>query len=311
MSNRRCPKCGEEYSDTYRSCPFCEEEAAIRRGRPPRRRSGRRVEKRQNARSGGAGGVMLLLTGIIILGVMVYVFFGDDMADAVGIRDVQDPPASSQTANDRPAGQTPPEDGLQPVPAQVPGGDEPASDNAPGEENQPGDAEEPTVADEPAGPLALSQTDITIPAGETGRLTATGGSGEIIWSSSNPEIASVDGGAVTGKAGGTVVITAASGEETASCQVKVEGDPWIDPNIPDLSINKTDFTFGSGDTPVQMKLLIKGTRNVYEGAVVWSSADPSVAAIDETGKVTWVSRGTTTVTATAGDQAFECIVRAK
>ena len=34
MSNRRCPKCGEEYSDTYRSCPFCEEEAAIRRGRP-------------------------------------------------------------------------------------------------------------------------------------------------------------------------------------------------------------------------------------------------------------------------------------
>ncbi len=26
MSNRRCPKCGEEYSDTYRSCPFCEEE---------------------------------------------------------------------------------------------------------------------------------------------------------------------------------------------------------------------------------------------------------------------------------------------
>ena len=49
MSNRRCPKCGEEYSDTYRACPFCEEEAAIKRGHPPRR-SGRRVEKRQNAR---------------------------------------------------------------------------------------------------------------------------------------------------------------------------------------------------------------------------------------------------------------------
>ena len=32
MNNRQCPKCGEEYSDTYRTCPFCEEEAAIRRG---------------------------------------------------------------------------------------------------------------------------------------------------------------------------------------------------------------------------------------------------------------------------------------
>ena len=85
MSNRRCPKCGEEYSDTYRSCPFCEEEAAIKRGHPPRR-SGRRVEKRQNARSGGAGGVMLLLTGLIILGVVGYVVFGDDVADAVGIQ---------------------------------------------------------------------------------------------------------------------------------------------------------------------------------------------------------------------------------
>ena len=47
MSNRHCPTCGEEYSDTYRTCPFCEEEAAIRRGKPLRRRGGKRVEKRQ------------------------------------------------------------------------------------------------------------------------------------------------------------------------------------------------------------------------------------------------------------------------
>ena len=34
MSNRLCPKCGEEYSDTYKKCPFCQEEEAIRQGRP-------------------------------------------------------------------------------------------------------------------------------------------------------------------------------------------------------------------------------------------------------------------------------------
>ena len=40
MSNRVCPQCGEEYSTTYKSCPFCEEEEAIRQGTPLRRRGG-------------------------------------------------------------------------------------------------------------------------------------------------------------------------------------------------------------------------------------------------------------------------------
>ena len=25
MANHVCPNCGQEYSDTYRKCPFCEE----------------------------------------------------------------------------------------------------------------------------------------------------------------------------------------------------------------------------------------------------------------------------------------------
>ncbi len=85
MSNRRCPTCGEEYSDTYRSCPFCEEEEAIKRGRPPRRQGGHRTEQRKVS-NGGAGGVMLLLCAVVIIGVLAYVFFGEDVADAVGIR---------------------------------------------------------------------------------------------------------------------------------------------------------------------------------------------------------------------------------
>lgn len=299
MSNRRCPKCGEEYSDTYRSCPFCEEEEAIKRGHPPRR-SGRRVEKRPNARSGGAGGIMLLLTGIIILGVVGYVVFGDDVADAVGIRDNPEPAYVS--------------DGDDKIPAQpdytLPEPDDSEPDPAvePGAEDTPEQTDGPS---EPAGPLALSQTDITIPAGETGRLTATGGNGSITWTSSNPEIASVEGGSVTGKAGGTVTITATSGEETATCKVKVEGAAWVDPNLPDLRLNKDDFTLRQSDPPVQMKLLIKETRNVYDGAVVWASNNTSVAAISEAGVVTWAGRGTTTITATVGDKVFECIVRAK
>lgn len=29
MAMKRCPVCGEKYSDTYAECPFCEEEKAF------------------------------------------------------------------------------------------------------------------------------------------------------------------------------------------------------------------------------------------------------------------------------------------
>ena len=308
MSNRRCPKCGEEYSDTYRSCPFCEEEEAIKRGRPPRR-SGRRVEKRQNARSGGAGGVMLLLTGVVILGVLGYVFFGDNVADAVGIRDTQEPiPASDQNkipaqpVNNTPTPTPQDPDSSEPTPAVEPG----VEGNAPDQTDEPAES---------AGPLALSQTDITIPAGETGRLTATGGNGTIIWSSSNPEIASVEGGAVTGKAGGTVTITAASGEETATCKVKVEGEAWVDPNASSYRLSKEDFTLSASETTWQMKMKrsASGEWEIVgpDEGVIWASNNTSVATISETGLITRAGRGNTTVTATVGGVTLECIVRLK
>lgn len=306
MSNRRCPKCGEEYSDTYRSCPFCEEEDAIKHGRPLRRRGGRRLEKRQQ--SGGAGGVMLLLTFVIILGVVGYVFFGDRLADAVGIRDAQEPPVSDR--KDPAPAPAPAVQPSEPPEPPAPSDDQTSPDVEPDTPDTP--AEPSDDPPEPAGPLTLSQTDITIPAGETGRLTTTGGTGEVTWSSSNPEIASVDGGAVTGKAGGTVTITAASGEETAACQVKVEGDPWIDPDPSTYRLSKDDFTLSSSESTWQMK--VKKDNGKWEimgpnEGVTWASNDTSVAAISETGLVTKTGKGTTQITATVNGVTMECTVR--
>ena len=45
MAMKKCPVCGEKYSDTYRACPFCEEEKNFRRGKPPRRKGGSRVSQ--------------------------------------------------------------------------------------------------------------------------------------------------------------------------------------------------------------------------------------------------------------------------
>lgn len=284
MKNIRCPKCGEEYSDTYKSCPFCQEEEAIRRGKTPRRR-GKRLDKRK--RSSGAGGVMLLLTGIVILGVVGYVFFGDQVAAFMGIRTEQQADAGEAPQED---GQTPPAEEKDPS----------AGEN---EDGQQDSGEDPSAGEEPTvpGPLTLSQSDITIPSGEKALLTATGGTGEVSWSTSNENIATVDGGSVTGVAGGTVTITATAGDESVSCKVTVTGDPWV--STANLSLNKTDFTLPAGDPPVQMK--VNGT----DSPVTWASNNTSVVTISESGVVTRVGRGTTTITATVDGQVLECIVR--
>ena len=299
MSNRLCPKCGEEYSDTYKKCPFCQEEEAIRQGRPLHRHSGRRESRRQ---SGGAGGVLLLVTGVMLLGIIGLLFFGDHLTDAVGIRGdtSKDPLPQQDSSEDPPAEHDPvsdPEEKDDPpasVPPTPPSGGQTGS-NKPGAE-----AVVPPLTITP-GPLALSQSDITIAAGDTALLTASGGSGDVVWSSSNENIAAVEGGSVTGKAGGKVTITAACGEETASCTVNVTGDPWV--STANLSLNRTDFTLNAGNPTFQME--VKGT----DSAAVWTSSNPSAATVSDTGVVTRVGGGNATITAAVDGQELTCIVR--
>ena len=47
MAMKQCPICGEKYSETYKNCPFCEEEAAQQDGDDIRRgiRGGKRAAR--------------------------------------------------------------------------------------------------------------------------------------------------------------------------------------------------------------------------------------------------------------------------
>lgn len=285
METKHCERCGQEYSETYHKCPFCQETAAERRGHPIYRR-GKRLDRKQ--RSTGALGVMQLVILSIALIVIGVVCFGDHLAGFLGIRaetpdNEQNNPPLSDSLNDSQLSNTV---------------DDSTHVDSPDEEPSAG-GEEPSQ-DDPL-PLTLDQTGITIPAGQTARLTATGGSGEIVWTSSNPEIATVDGGSVTGVAGGTVTVTATAGEETVSCTVTITGEPWVSPVK--LSLNYTDFTLRAGDPPVQMK--VKGTEN----AVTWSSSNESVVTISADGVVTRVGKGTATLTAQVDGQTLTCIAR--
>ncbi len=311
---RHCPQCGEEYSDTYKRCPFCEEDEAIRTGKPLRRKGGKRLESR---RRGGVGGVMLLVSAVIIMMVVGYVFFGDEAEDMLGIRaDPEDGPDVSQVIqiNDAPdsvpnapvgSQKSVPEDGAEGEDAGA--APETGSMGADGEQDAGIDAQ--SDGQDAAGddgsqepqPLAISQESMTINAGETARLTTTGGTGAVVWATSNEHIATVDGGAVTGAAGGTVNITATAGEETVVCQVTINGEPWV--SDAKLSLNKTDFTLPSGDPDVQM--VVRGT----DSPVTWSSNKTGVVTISESGVVKRVGKGTAEITASVDGQTLTCIVR--
>ena len=279
MANLNCSKCGEDFSDTYRKCPFCQEEAALKKGKPIHRK-GKRLDK--SKRSGGAGGIMLLLAVIIVFGVVGYMFFGEQVANFAGIR-------TDESRND------------QELTQQQPTSDQQTTQQPPADSQQ---GEGTTVPDttEPAGPLTLSHDTISFAAGQTARVTATGGTGEITWSTSNEHIATVDNGSITGHAGGTITITAKAGEETATCTVIVTGDPWV--SDVKLALNKTDFTLRSGDPSVQMK--ISGGEH---GSVTWASKNSNVATVSADGVVKRAGKGTTTITATVDGQVLECIVR--
>lgn len=158
-------------------------------------------------------------------------------------------------------------------------------------------------------PLALSQSSVTLETGSQVTLTASGGKGIVVWTSSDEAVVTVEDGVVTAVAEGSAVITAESEGETAVCTVTVPGGPKI--NISELYLNYSDFTLRPGDPAVQMKVKYRDTRKEYDGEVTWTSADSGIVTISETGLVERAGKGTTTVTATIDGQTLECVVRVR
>ncbi|MBP3927107.1 MAG: hypothetical protein J6D13_08020 [Clostridium sp.] len=98
MAMQRCPICGEKYSETYRDCPFCEEEEALREGEEIRRNvhGGKRVA------SGGRRFSLITPTLIILIVIMASLLIyllrdGDDADDPVDEPPVEDVTQGSET----------------------------------------------------------------------------------------------------------------------------------------------------------------------------------------------------------------------
>lgn len=71
--------------------------------------------------------------------------------------------------------------------------------------------------------LSLSASTSSLTVGDTATITATvtPSGAPVSWSSSNPSVASVDGGVITAKSAGVAIVTATAGAYSAQCTVTV------------------------------------------------------------------------------------------
>lgn len=143
----------------------------------------------------------------------------------------------------------------------------------------------------------------------------TGGQSDyyfIVWMSSNPTVATVDGdGRVTGRSAGEATITAITDRgECAACKVTVRKESGnAASKKPTLDHTTLNLVIQYNNAHPSQKLQLINTSGSFVYAYQWMSSNPEVATVDPEGLVTAQKPGTTTVTALATNgQALRCAV---
>lgn len=161
----------------------------------------------------------------------------------------------------------------------------------------------------PVSSIVLNTSSISLKKGESFSLSAqifpeNATDKNIIWTSSNTDIATVKDGLITAVNTGEATITAASadGSKTAACTVTV----YIP--VSGVSLNYSQYTLAKGKTLSLTATVLPA--DATNKTVRWSSSNTSVATVTSTGVVKGVSAGSVTITATtaSGDFSDTCTI---
>lgn len=169
--------------------------------------------------------------------------------------------------------------------------------------------------------ITLNEVAKLLAEGETFQLSATVNPDNatdktIVWSSSNPAVATVatsdgDGGdgavikagLVTAIAEGEATITATCDGKSATCKIIVS-KPVIP--VSSITLDKEELTLYTGESFTLTATV--NPENANDNFVIWSSSNPDVATVDANGKVTAKTEGEATITAAAGGKSVTCKV---
>lgn len=154
----------------------------------------------------------------------------------------------------------------------------------------------------PTASVTLDKHSLTININETAILTATvlpsdATNKTITWTSSDNSVVNVSNGKLTPVKAGTATITASNGDKSDTCSVTVTA------NAKSVTLNKSAASISVGNS-VELTAIVIPAQ--LQNDVVWSSSDESVATVDQNGKITAVSGGTATITATVGGKSASC-----
>ena len=151
--------------------------------------------------------------------------------------------------------------------------------------------------------IALDQEAVTLEKGAAITLKATVKPDDatdpaVSWSSSAPEVVSVEDGVVTAVGGGSAVVTASAGQMTATCAFTVTVP------VKSVSLNLNRHTLKEDESVALTATVLP--EDATDKTVTWSSSAPEVASVDDAGHVTALTAGSAVITATAGEQSDTC-----
>lgn len=162
------------------------------------------------------------------------------------------------------------------------------------------------------------QTAVLATIGETTQISRTitpsnASNKNVTWTSSNPGVATVNAGQVTAIANGTTTITATTrdGGYSATCVVTVNAGGSSNVPVTSISLNTTQLELTVGNTNTLNATI--APANATNKQITWSSSNTGIATVDQTGKITAITNGTTTITAKSvdGNKTATCVVTVK
>ena len=163
----------------------------------------------------------------------------------------------------------------------------------------------------PVSDIVLSDTELDLYEGDAKTITATiipevASNQKVIWESSDPGIATVIEGKVTGHKAGDATITAITenGKKSAVCKVSVHA------HVSGVSLNMDSLTMNAGEK-TSLIVTIEPT-NAYNKTVIWKSDNQKIASVED-GIVTAMSKGETTIYAVSedGGKTAKCNIKVK
>ena len=298
MSLIKCRRCGEMFSDSYKTCPFCEEDEAYYSGKL-RKHKGRRAAESSRRKTPSIVGPVVVLVLILLAALVVWLIFGDRIKDAVGgekppIADVDTPNDTVTTPDDTPVVPT---ISLNRTVLVLNVGDK---------DDLKVNGTEDAAAWSSSAPTVASVT-------ASGEVTAVAKGNAVI-------TATVNGESVTC----TVTVKDESDAPSGSTTTKPDdttkpSDSTTKPSTGSVDVSKLtlESEFGTTIKPsngsfdvslpagISCTMTVKGT----DMTATWSSGNSSVATVTSDGTIKAVSRGETTLTIKIGSTEVKCLLR--